>query len=115
MNKTEAESKIEYLETSEEASANGLRQIKRRHITKSDEEIICQVVAEISIDVDLYNFLEGEANKNEDSSIEKIINEILREKFEKVEAKKLADVRELRSKLLNDMEFLEELKEKLAA
>ncbi|MGI8669383.1 MAG: hypothetical protein ACR2J3_05965 [Aridibacter sp.] len=117
MDKTEAEPKIEYLETSDDLKARGLQRIKRRHKTKKGEVTLkdCQVIAEIYIDADLYKFLECEASKADDSSIGKILNEILREKFEKVESRKLAEVKELRSILLNDTEFLQELKEKLAA
>ena len=117
MNKTEADSKIEYLETSDELLAKGLRRIKRRHLTKPGEVTLkdCQVITEVRIDADLYNFLEAESKKLENPSIEKLLNEIWREKFEKEESKKLAEIREIRSKLLNDTEFLQELKEKLAA
>jgi hypothetical protein len=117
MNKTEAESKIEYLETSDELLAKGLKRIKRRHLTKSGEVNLkdCKVITKVSIDADLYDFLKSESEKSENSSIEKLLNEILREKFEKEEAKKLSEIKELRTKLLNDTEFLQELKEKLAA
>lgn len=113
MNKTDAESKIEYLETGEEIRAKGLRRIKRRHQTKPGEVKLkdCQVITEIRIDADLYNFLEAESEKVENSSIENVLNEILREKFDKEETKKLAEIKELRSKLLNNKEFLQELKE----
>ncbi len=117
MNKAEAESKLEYLETSDELLEKGLRRIKRRHLTKPGEVNLanCQVIAEIRIDADLYNFLKSESENSEDSTVEKILNEILREKFEKEEAKRLSEIKELRTKLLNDTEFLQELKEKLAA
>jgi hypothetical protein len=117
MNKTDVESEIKYLETSEELRAEGLRRIKRRHGTKPGEVTLkdCQVIAEIRIDADLYNFLKSESKKSEDSTVEKLLNEILREKFEKEEVRKLSEIKELRTKLLNDTEFLQELKEKLAA
>ena len=117
MNKTEAASKIEYLETSEELLSKGLRKIKRRHRTKPGEMTLkdCKVITEVQIDADLYNFLKAKAENEGETSIEKFLNEILREKFEKEEAGKLAEIRELRSKLLNDKSFLQELKEKLAA
>lgn len=117
MNTTDVESKIEYLETSDEILVKGLRRIKRRHLTKPGEVTLkdCQVITEIRIDADLYNFLKSESEKLENSSVEKLLNEILREKFEKEEAKNLTEIQELRAKLLNDTEFLQELKEKLAA
>ncbi|CAN5577576.1 hypothetical protein BH20ACI4_BH20ACI4_08700 [soil metagenome] len=117
MNKTETESKIEYLEASDELLAKGLRPIKRRHLTKPGEVSLkdCQVKTELSIDADLYKFLEAEAEKIENSTVEKLLNKILRERFDKEEAKKLSEIKELRTKLLNDTEFLQELKEKLAA
>ena len=107
----------EEIETSDELKARGLQRIKRNFRPKKGEMTIrdCQVIAEIRIDADLYNFLKSESEKSEDSTVEKLLNEILREKFEKDEAKKLSEIKELRSKLLNDTEFLQELKEKLAA
>lgn len=117
MNKIDAEDKLEYLETSEEEKAHGLRRIKRRHIFKPGEVTLkdCQVIAEIRIDAELYKFLESKTENRQDSNIEKIINEILREKFEQEESGKSAEIKDIRSKLLNDAEFLQELKEKLAA
>lgn len=106
----------EEVETEEDLKARGLRRIKRRFQPKPGEtaSIKCQVITEIKIDVDLYNFLKDESDKN-NSKIEDLLNDILREKFEKEEAKKLTEIKELRAKLLNDTEFLQELKEKLAA
>ena len=95
----------------------GLRRISRNERPKIPKGMTirdCQVITEIKIDADLYNFLETESSKIS-SSIENLLNEILREKFEKEEAGKLAEIKELRSKLLNDKSFLQELKEKLAA
>ena len=117
MNKTDAEAKLEYLETSEEEKAHGLRRIKRRHITKPGEITLkdCQVITTVKIDADIYKFLESKSENSGESSIEKLLNAILREKFEKEEAEKLAEIKEIRSKLLNDNDFLQELKEKLAA
>ncbi len=105
----------EELETEEELKARGLRRIKRRFQPKPGEtaSIKCQVIAEVKIDADLFNFLKNESKKH-NLEIENLLNEILREKFEKAEAKKLAEIKEIRSKLLNDTEFLQELKEKLA-
>ena len=105
------------METPKEAKAMGLRRISRDERPKVPKGMTirdCQVITEIKIDADLYNFLETESSKI-NSSIENLLNEILREKFEKEEAGKLAEIKELRSKLLNDKSFLQELKEKLAA
>ena len=105
------------METPKEAKAMGLRRISRNERPKIPKGMTirdCQVITEIKIDADLYNFLETESSKT-NSSIENLLNEILREKFEKEEAGKLAEIKELRSKLLNDKSFLQELKEKLAA
>ncbi len=115
MSKTPAKSDLEYLETSEEARAAGLRRIKRRHFTKLGEVTLkdCQVMTTVKIDADIYNFLESKCE--DEASIEKLLNTILRERFEKEEALKLAEIREIRSKLLNDRDFLQELKEKLTA
>lgn len=106
------------METPKEAKAMGLRRISREERPKVPKGMTirdCQVITEIRLDADIYNFLETEAKKAENSSVEKLLNDILREKFEKAEAEKLADIKELRSKLLNDTEFLQGLKEKLAA
>lgn len=107
----------EELETSDELKASGLRRIKRKFQPKKGEMTLknCQVITEVRIDADLYNFLELKSENIGESSIEKLLNLILREKFEKEEAEKLAQIKELRSKLLNDNDFLQELKEKLAA
>jgi uncharacterized protein len=105
------------LETPAEAKALGLRRISREQRPKVPKGMTlrdCQVISEIKIDADLYNYLKDESAKK-DSTIEIILNEILREKFEKEEARKLSEIKELRTKLLNDNEFLHELKEKLAA
>lgn len=106
----------EEIETEEELKARGLRRIKRRFQPKPGEtaSIKCQVITEIKIDVELYNFLRDESDKH-NSKIEDLLNEILREKFEKEEARKSAGIKEIRTKLLNDKDFLQELKEKLAA
>ncbi len=117
MSKTNAELNLEYLETSEEARAAGLRRIKRRHFTKPGEVMLkdCQVITTVKIDADVYNFLEEKSENEGEASIEKLLNTILRERFEREEAAKSAEIKEIRSKLLNDKDFLQELKEKLAA
>ncbi len=73
-----------------------------------------QVISEIRIDADLYHFLESVSANSEDSSIEKVLNNLLREKLEE-EVIKLVDYEDIRNELLNDTEFLRKLKEKLAA
>lgn len=99
MNKIDAESKLEYLETSEEEKAHGLRRIKRRHITKSGEMSLkdCFVEISLSLDAEVLQFFESDSEK---------INAILRKEMEK---------RKLSNELLEDKEFVSRLREKLAA
>lgn len=99
MNKTDAESKLEYLETSEEEKARGLRRIKRRHLTKSGEMTLkdCFVTIELSLDAEVLQFFESDSEK---------INAVLREAMGK---------NKLREELLNDTGFVTRLREKLAA
>ncbi len=99
MNKTDAESKIEYLETSDEILAKGLRRIKRRHITKPGEMTLkdCWVEITLSLDAEVLRFFESDSEK---------INAVLRKEIEK---------RQLSKELLEDTEFVSKLKEKLAA
>lgn len=75
MNKKDAESELEFMETSDEARAAGLRRIKRRHYTGPLELLPL------------------------DDSI--ISSELL--------------TRKIREQLLNDTEFVDRLREKLAA
>jgi len=105
------------IETTEEEKAHGLRRIKRTFRPKKGEITLkdCQVIATIKIDADIYKFLESKSENDGDASIEQLLNTILRERFEKEEAKKLVEIKEIRSKLLNDNDFLQQLKEKLAA
>lgn len=76
MNKTDAESKIEYLETSDEILAKGLRRIKRRHVTKPGEMTLkdCRVEITPSLDVEVLKFFESDSEK---------INAVLRKEMEK--------------------------------
>ncbi len=74
----------------------------------------CQVITTVKIDADIYKFLESKSENSSESSVEKLLNTILRERLEKEEAKKLTEIKEIRSRLLNDNDFLQELKEKLA-
>jgi uncharacterized protein (DUF4415 family) len=99
MNKTEAESELEYLESSEEEKSHGLRRIKRRHITKSGEIGIedCFVNIELRLDAEVLKFYESDSEK---------INAVLRKEMEK---------RKFSDELLNDKDFVRRLKEKLAA
>ncbi|CAN5366696.1 hypothetical protein BH20ACI1_BH20ACI1_26270 [soil metagenome] len=81
----------EELETSDELKARGFRRIKRRFQPKKGEMTLkdCQVITEVRIDADLYNFLRSKSENSGERSIEKLLNAILREKFEKEEAGKL--------------------------
>ena len=99
MTRKEAEAKLEYLETTGEEKAHGLRRIKRRHNTMPGEMTLkdCWVKTTLSLNPDVLEFY--------DSSSEKI-NATLREAMEK---KKLSD------ELLEDTEFVSRLREKLAA
>ncbi len=99
MNKIDAESKLEYLETSEKEKAHGLRRIKRRHITKPGEMTLKDCFVEISLllDAEVLQFFESDSEK---------INAVLREVMEK---------RKLSNELLEDKEFVSRLREKLAA
>ena len=69
---------------------------------------------EIRLDADLLQFLESVSDNSENTDVDSYLNELLREKFNKEKAK-LARYKEIRSKLLNDNDFLQKLKEKLAA
>ena len=99
MNKTDAESELEYLETSKEARAAGLRRIKRRHITKTGEMTLkdCFVEISLTLDAEVLQFFEADSKK---------INAVLREAMEK---------KNLSRELLEDKEFVNKLKEKLMA
>ncbi|MCY7377425.1 MAG: BrnA antitoxin family protein [Pyrinomonadaceae bacterium] len=99
MNKTDAESKLKFLETSEEEKAHGLRRIKRRHITKPGEMTLenCWVEISLSLDAEVLQFFESDSAK---------INAVLRKEMEK---------RKLSNELLEDTEFVSRLREKLAA
>ena len=106
------------MKTPKEAKAMGLRRISREErpqVPKGMTLKDCQVITTVKIDADIYKFLESKSENSGESSIEKLLNTILREKLEKEEAKKLGEIKEIRRKLLNDSDFLQELKEKLAA
>jgi hypothetical protein len=107
MTKKEAESKIEYLETSEEIKAKGLRRIKRRHFTNSKITLKdCQVITEVKIAADLLDYLETESKVRNEDSINSLLNNILRQVIKK---------RKFSEELLNDSVFVSRLREKLAA
>ena len=99
MNKTDADSKLEYLETTEEEKARGLRRIKRRHLTKPGEMTLkdCFVTIELSLDSEVLEFFDSNSEK---------INAVLRKEMEK---------RKLSDELLEDTQFVNKLREKLAA
>ncbi len=111
MNRTEAEAKLEFLETSEDARAAGLRRIKRRHLTKSGEVTLkdCKVTVEIEIDADVLEYFKDKAGA---ANYKAQINSVLREQMENASK---AEMKRIRRELLDDAEFLQELKEKLAA
>jgi hypothetical protein len=98
----------EELETEEDLKARGLRRIKRRFQPKPGETslIKCQVITEVKIDADLFNYLETESKARDEDSINSLLNNILREVIEK---------RKLSEELLNDSVFVSRLREKLAA
>lgn len=99
MNKTDAEVKLEFLETSDEEKARGLRRIKRRHITKPGEMTLkdCFVEIELSLDAEVLQYFDSDSKK---------INSVLRKEMER---------RKLSDELLEDEEFVSRLKDKLAA
>lgn len=99
MNKTEAESKLELLETSDDEKAHDLIRIKRRHITKPGEMTFkyCFVEITLSLDAEVLEFFDSDSEK---------INVVLRKEMEK---------RKLSEELLEDREFVSRLREKLAA
>ncbi len=106
------------LKTPKEAKALGLRRISREERPPVPQGMTikdCQVITTVKIDADVYNFLESKSENDGEATIEKALNKILRERFEKEEAAKSAEIKEIRRKLLNDRDFLQELKEKLAA
>ncbi len=107
MTKTEAETKLEYLETPKEEKLHGLHRIKRRHFTTKKVNLKeCKVISEVRIDADLYQYLETESKNRNEDSIDMVLNALLREVIEK---------RKLSEELLNDSVFVSKLKEKLAA
>lgn len=114
MKRADVEAKLEFLETSADAQAAGLRRIKRRHIVAPGEMTLrdCKVMIEIEIDADILSYFKTETDE---AAYKAKINSVLREKMEEATAKKTKEIQKLRRELLADTEFLRELKEKLAA
>jgi hypothetical protein len=97
------------LETPKEAKALGLRRISRSERPKVPQGMTlknCQVISEIRLDADLFDYLETESKKRLELSVDRLLNSILREVIEK---------KKLREELLEDSEFVRRLREKLAA
>jgi len=96
------------VETNEDLKSRGLQRIKRKFQPKKGEMTIkdCQVISEVRIDADLYDFLKAESEKKGETSIDRTLNVFLREIIERIK---------IREELLNDSEFVSRLKEKLAA
>jgi hypothetical protein len=65
-----------------------------------------QVITDVKIDADFFNYLETESKARDEDSINNLLNNILREVIEK---------RKLSEELLNDSTFVSRLREKLAA
>ncbi len=99
MTRAQANDKLEFLETTEEEKAHGLRRIKRRHHFKPEHLAPknCWSTVEIALNSDVVDFYEGNSEK---------INAVLRKHMEK---EKLGEA------LLEDSTFIDRLKEKLAA
>jgi hypothetical protein len=85
-----------------------LRRIKRRFQPKQGETALikCQVITDVKIDADFFNYLETESKARNEDSINNLLNNILREVIEK---------RKLSEELLNDSVFVSRLREKLPA
>ena len=99
MNRKEAEHELEFLETSPEALAAGLRRIKRRHYTGPPDLLPQEgrVTLELSLDAEVVTFFERDTNR---------INRALRSAMERGKTAR---------ELLDDADFVEGLKKKLAA
>ena len=87
------------IETTDEEKSNGLRRIKRTFRPKKGEMTLkdCWVKTEVSLNPDVLDFYESNSEK---------INAVLRNAMEK---------KKLRKELLEDAEFVNRLREKLAA
>lgn len=102
------------IETTAEEKNHGLRRIERRFRTKPGEMTLrdCKVIVEIEIDADVFKHFESEAGEE---NYKTKINSILREKMEESLKLKAVEMKKLRWELLEDKEFLQELREKLVA
>ena len=111
MNKTDAKVKLEFLETSEDARSAGLRRIERRHFAEPGEMTLkdSKVKIEIEIDADVLSYFRDAAGE---SNYKAEINSALRERMENASK---TEIGRIRRELLDDDQFLKELKEKLAA
>lgn len=97
MTKEEANAKLEFLETSEEERAHGLRRIKRRHYTGPPDLLPQEKTVEVRIDADIVDFFSDDLRR---------INTTLRSAMVKETVAR---------ELLDDSEFIAKMKEKLAA
>jgi hypothetical protein len=98
MKKKGAESELEFLETSKEAKAAGLRRIKRRHYTCPPEMLPSEemVSIEVSLAPEVANFVQNDPRR---------INQILESAMRKESVART---------LLDDEEFIDGIKKKLA-
>ena len=99
MKKKDAESELEFLETSSEAKAAGLRRIKRRHYTGPPEMLPDEerVNIEVSLNSKVAKFVQNDPRR---------INQILENAMQKVSVART---------LLDDEEFINGIKKKLVA
>lgn len=99
MKKKDAKAELEFLETSKEAKAAGLRRIKRRHYTCPPEMLPNEerVNIEVSLNPEVANFVQNDPHR---------INQILENAMRKVSVART---------LLEDEEFINGIKKKLAA
>lgn len=99
MKKTDADVELEYLETSKEAQAAGLRRIKRRHFEGLKEDLPSEnsVKVEVMLDDEVASYFDRDSNR---------INSVLHSAMKR---EKLA------RELLDDEKFISGIKEKLAA
>lgn len=99
MKKKEAESELEFLETSEDAKNAGLRRIKRRHFEGSKDILPSEELVDLKIklDVEVADFFQSDPSR---------INSILRH---------IMDKEKVARELLEDDSFIKAIKDKLAA
>jgi hypothetical protein len=99
MKKKDAESELEFLDTSKEAKAAGLRRIKRRHYTCPPEMLPQEdkVNIEVSLNPEVAKFVQNDPDR---------INQILENAMRKTSVARI---------LLEDEEFINGIKKKLVA